>query len=309
MVLAVALLGVALASPSADGGGDAAASSLRFGDALLAEGDNYRAITEYKRALFLAQDADRTVREGIHLRIGLAYLRGEQHDAALATLRQVESDALAFEASLYAGLAHHLAGRHDRALLLERSLPLAPQGQPRARDRAHYLLGFAALELSDGARAQGFFEQLQDSRLRERLAAGASGLSKLETRSPLAAGLLAILPGAGHAYVGEWGVALAALTWNALFGLALAESIRRGFVAVSVMLGVFELMWYAGNIVGAISAAFKFNRDAVRNHLDQLRRDVPSVPDFVIQLPAAADRAEDPAPDAGSQGPAGAPAT
>jgi len=40
---------------------------------------------------------------------------------------------------------------------------------------------------------------------------------------------------------------------------------------LSLLLGSLESLWYIGTIFGAIGGAFKYNRDARQNALDEMR--------------------------------------
>ncbi len=127
-----------------------AARTLAFADALLAEGDHYRAIGEYKRFLFFWPDAPEA--HAARFSIGLAYLRGGQPDAALAHYRSLHdrylSDAatakLAEEASLQMGYARYVSGdalgaRLHLSTWLNQSRLSAGHD---SRQRAAYLLGW-----------------------------------------------------------------------------------------------------------------------------------------------------------------------
>ena len=92
--------------------------------------------------------------------------------------------------------------------------------------------------------------------------------------TPLAAGLLSVVPGLGHLYLEEYSVGLTALAWNGLFGYAAYESFRHRRWGVGALLAALELLWYSGTIYGAVSGAERYNRDAVLNYLDRLDEDV-----------------------------------
>lgn len=254
-----------------------AAKALAFADALLAEGDYYRAIGEYKRFLFLWPDAPEAT--AARFSIGLAYLRGGQPEAALAHYRSLyeryretlETASLAEEASLQMGYARYVSGDalgarlHLSRWLHQTRLPPAHASVQRAT----YLLGWSRLSLLEPGAAQTF-ESL-DLEWRPALIEAAKSLNRLPYRSPLLAALLSVVPGGGHLYLGQAGIALAALAWNALFAYGAFDAVRRGDVGVAVVLGVFEAIWYLGTIFGAVSGAHKFNRDAQLNALEELR--------------------------------------
>ncbi|RME29932.1 MAG: hypothetical protein D6806_00765 [Deltaproteobacteria bacterium] len=92
-----------------------------------------------------------------------------------------------------------------------------------------------------------------------------------------------MVPGLGHFYLGDYEVGFTALLWNALFGWAAADTLRRGQWGPGIMLGALELFWYSGTVYGAVAGAHRFNRDARLNYLDELDRraglDVRLLPD------------------------------
>jgi tetratricopeptide (TPR) repeat protein len=254
----------------------------RFADRLLADGDFYRAIGEYRRYLFLAPDApDRT---GARLAIGRAYLAGDRAADAAAwfdTLAAAESDpAIAAAWRYQAGLAR-LADEDFPAAADD--LEAAAAGLPGYRGRALTLRGFAlaaadrddeavatlrlaAREPDAGALAPELADEL--ARRDEELA----------HRSPAVAGILsAIVPGAGHAYVGDVGLGLTALAWNGLFAWGLYETIDARLWGLTAVVGAVEALFYGGAITGSVAAAHKFNRDARLNQLDDLRRRHPAL--------------------------------
>lgn len=269
------------APPAADAAAEAD-GVRRFADRLLAEGDFYRAIGEYKRYLFLAPDApDRT---GARLAIGRAYLAGDRAaDAAawFSALAAAETDpAIAAAWRYQAGLAR--LADEDFAVAAD-ELEAAADGLPGYRGRALTLRGFAlaasdrdeeavttlrlaAREPDAGALAPALADELAR---RDELVAH---------RSPTVAGVLsALLPGAGHVYVGDVGLGLTALAWNGLFAWGLYETVDEELWGLTAVVGVFEALFYGGAITGSIAAAHKFNRDARLNHVDDLRRRYPAL--------------------------------
>jgi TM2 domain-containing membrane protein YozV len=240
---------------------------------LLAEGDHYRAIGEYKRFLFLAPE--RPEASAVRFRIGLAYLRGGQPRAAedaFAEFSEALPQPLRAEAELQRAYARYLAedwsaagGALDTWMVL-----FAPDAPGPDRARAAYLMGWVALERGNPKAARAAWEA-EAFPGQARLVASAKAIEELPYRSPLLAGLLSIVPGAGHLYIGQPGIAAAALAWNGLFAFGLYSSIHARQAGVAAVLGLFEALWYAGTIFGAIDGAQKFNRDARLNALDALR--------------------------------------
>jgi tetratricopeptide (TPR) repeat protein len=259
-----------------------AAAVRGFADHLFARGDYYRAIGEYERYLFLAPDApDRT---GARLAIGRSYLAGGRAaDAAayFATLAATEPDpAIAAAWSYQAGLAY-LAD--EDFVTAAGELEAAADGLPGYRGRALTLRGFALAAADRDEEAVATLRlaaaEPDAGRLAPALADELARRDELVAyRSPAAAGILsALLPGAGHAYVGDWGLGVTALAWNGVFAWGLYETIDAELWGLTAVLAVLEALFYGGTVTGSIAAAHKFNRDARLNHLDDLRRRYPAL--------------------------------
>lgn len=249
-----------------------AEQQLGFARSLDAEGDYYRAIGEYKRFLYLYPDSP--LADEARFAIGRAYVHGEQPDAAEAHFLSlaVLSPEWKDRAQLELGWARYASGRSEAAILSLRSfLRWTGSQSPADTDRARYLLGWALLAEDRGEEALDAFTSVSSLHEKGPLTEAARRWPALPRKSPVLAGLLSIVPGAGHLYIGEPLVGLAALGWNGLFSFALYESIRRDQVGFAVLLGALEMIWYSGTIFGAVSGAQKYNRDVRLQALDGLR--------------------------------------
>lgn len=251
---------------------------LAFADHLFLDGDYYRAITEYRRFLFAvrgrAPDAPRAA-----MAIGEALMRGEKWDAAgrqydgIATRTQQVS--LRQQALFAAGRAYLMDARPEMAkprfrLLVEESTTPNALSHDASWFLAwgHFDAGeledayevFLRIAQSDGAHAkdaQGVVSALLDK-------------DKLDQKDPMLAGILSIVPGLGHFYLGRWGVGLTSLTWNGVFLFAMTHAWLTGQWGLALVLSVFELGWYTGGIFGAVSGAMRHNRDVIRNWRDDI---------------------------------------
>jgi TM2 domain-containing membrane protein YozV len=174
--------------------------------------------------------------------------------------------------SLEVGWARYVEGKPEAAVLSLRAF-LREQGARQGADvdRARYLLGWALLSEDNGEAAAEAFATASPFPGQGPLTRSARNWGTLPRKSPVLAGVLSVIPGAGHLYIGEPVVGLGALAWNGLFSFALYESIRRDQVGVAVLLGALEALWYSGTIFGAVSGAQKYNRDVRQLELDALR--------------------------------------
>lgn len=249
-----------------------AEQQLGFARALQGEGDYYRAIGEYKRFLYLYPDSP--LADEARLGIGRAYVHGGQGEAAEEHFRSLEplSPEWRTRALLEIGWARYTGGRFETAVFSLNAF-LREQGsrQDAGVDRARYLLGWALLSQGNGEQAAAAFSAITPFPQQGPLTEAARSWGALPRKSPVLAGVLSVLPGAGHVYLGQPVVGLAALAWNGLFAYALYESIRADQIGVAVLLGALEMLWYSGTIFGAVSGAHKYNRDVRQEALEALR--------------------------------------
>jgi tetratricopeptide (TPR) repeat protein len=248
---------------------------LRFAESLFAERDYYRAITEYKRYLFLQPDSPKV--PWVRFRIGENYLAGGKLDAArfaFEDLLKLQPDPrISRWASLSIARAFYKRGMlQQSAGLLDELIPRLED--PDLRGQALYLSGCARLKIGEMKSARAAFEGVgADHQLAERalwLSEQIVRAEELPEKSPVLAGLLSIVPGLGHMYLGEYAVAITALCWNGVFGFATFDAFRRGHWGVGALVAAMELLWYSGTIYGAVSGAHRYNRDARLNFIDEL---------------------------------------
>jgi hypothetical protein len=262
------------AAPAAESSAEASLAA-NFARTLAGEGDHYRAIGEYKRALFLAPGSS----EAGRWRYGIAesYRRGEQHDAAVRAFDELGSSDPGWRpfAALGAARSTLAAGNADVAVIRAREAATLLEPMGRARE-AYWVEAWALLKAGRDAEAKAAFERARgDGMLGEaadRALAAMPSLEQLPTKSPALAGALGLVPGLGHLYLGEPGTALSALAWNGVFAWALVDALRAEQWSLAVVLGMFEAMWYGGSIVGAVSGAHRYNHDARVNALEDLTR-------------------------------------
>jgi hypothetical protein len=251
--------------------------TLSFADHLFLDGDWYRSITEYRRYLFevkgLGPDAERSA-----FAIGEALARGEQWDAAGRQLdgiaQRASTEELRQQALFAAGRAYLLDNRPELAkprfrLIVEDANAAAP-----LKLQSKWLLAWGHFDAGELEQAHQYFSDIAAKKDAPH-AKEAAGVAKaietkdqVELKDPLLAGVLSIIPGVGHFYLGQWGVGLTSLAWNGLFLAATITAWLTGQWAIAAVLTLFELGWYAGGVFGAVAGAYRYNRDAVKNWRD-----------------------------------------
>jgi outer membrane protein assembly factor BamD (BamD/ComL family) len=251
---------------------------LGFANALFNDGDYFRAITEYKRFLFLHPTDPRAGR--VRLQVGLSYQRGQQWDDARQTFesiaRQHPDPEIRAEAAYLVGETSFQQGRYAQAIADLR--PVAERyGHTPVGERARYLLGWSYLRARQWPEASQTFESIgttsplfPSSRV---LADAAREGEHLPRKSPALAGLMsAVIPGTGHFYTGRLRDGTIALLLNGAFLAAGIEAVSAGNEAAAGLLFFFEAAWYSGALYGAVNAAQKYNRDLEERWLQGLER-------------------------------------
>jgi len=248
---------------------------LKLADAFMAEDEYYRAITEYKKFLFLFPDSDKAAYASF--RIGLAYYRGQEYESAVQSFATVKNkygeSGYAAESGYFEGLSYWKLGRFDRAeAIFEQVVTQAP-GSPHA---PLALLGKSLVSF-DGKNLDGLREGLtrflaiypEDPRagnVRQTIAL-LDEKGEPPRKSPVLAGVMsALVPGTGYMYADRYGDGIIALVVNGLFIAGTVVALHKEEYAVAAIAGGIGLPFYVGNIYGSANAATKWNI-AVRKEL------------------------------------------
>ncbi len=243
---------------------------LSFADSLAAEGDHYRAITEYKRFLHYHPDAVEAARA--QLAIAHSLRAGERWTELDLALEKVWKS--------YPGTPEAASARK-----LYADAAFARQDYPEARQRYQWLQENAQNPGAAGHRIGWSF--LAENRIAEaRQSFGQSAeetandwqrelddYQQLPRKAPQLAGTLsAILPGAGQLYTERPRQAAVAFALNAAFIYGAIEAWNNENYAVAGILSLFEIGWYGGNIVNAVNNAHKYNRNQEELFKQRLRQ-------------------------------------
>jgi len=272
LVTQAAEAGEAMSLPPATEEGLAA-----FANKLRDDGDYYRAITEYRRLLY---HFPRTARaETVRFEIARCYARAERWKEAKAE---------------YAKLAGDLAGKESgrRALYEQADLLFAAgefqsaaaaydefasdYGQDPRADTAGWRRAWSFLLAHELRRAEAAFAAIgpasPHAAAARELAAECRRLARRSTKSPLLAGVLAVVPGLGHVYDGRYVDGLTAFLVNGALGWGAASGFEAGAAAAGAVLGVVGVNFYAGSILGAVNWSHRVNRSRAQEQIDALRR-------------------------------------
>jgi TolA-binding protein len=246
---------------------------LGLADAFMAEGEYYRAITEYKKFLYFFPDAEQA--DYVRLQIGMAYYHGGECLQAIesfAKVRQGYPSGHYATAAFYEGVCRSKL-KNPRAA--QDNFERVAAIEPAAPETADALAGLslAALDREDWQASRQALERLagsypgtpQGTAAREALPLVADAETR-PRKSPIAAGMMsAIVPGSGYAYAGRPRDGLMAFLVNGLFIAGTVVAIDQDNAPAAVLVGGAGLPFYLGNIYGSADAARKWNLSIARD--------------------------------------------
>ncbi len=247
-------------------------AQLQFADSLAADNDHYRAITEYKRFLFLEPNSPLVPRTRLSIATSLiAGKRWQQADASLESLLSLHprSPEATKGRRIFANSAY---ARGEFSLARDRYRDLA-KAQPGTQtlDYVNFRIGWTFLEQDNPQQARTSFSLLPQPD-KDQLLAELETYQNLALKSPSLAGALsAVLPGAGQVYTGRLRQATLSFLLNTAFILGAIEAFNDEKYAAGGILLFFEIGWYGGNIYNAVNNAHKFNDRAKHKHKTQMR--------------------------------------
>ena len=254
-------------------------SVIGFANHLLAEGDAYRAVTEYQAFIFFFPRNPRIWEAWFYM--GRAYRDQGLWDDALTVFRKValsapEESPWTNEAALEIGRTLVDAGRQESAATAMEGIARSPRWEG-IREQALYMAAWARMDAGDFDGALLTLQEIpSDGPLGIRSSALRDAVTdergRIQRRSPLIAGTLsAILPGSGHAYIGKPKEALTSFLLNAAFIAGAVIAFQDGYYVSGGLLSLFELSWYFGGITTAVDGARSFNRDREKAWIEDLK--------------------------------------
>jgi tetratricopeptide (TPR) repeat protein len=240
---------------------------LKLADAFMAEGEYYRAVTEYKKFTILfpgSKKADYAL-----YRIGLAYYQGDEYEQAARVFALIGTG---YAGSSYVPAAFYQEGvsyyRLDQPDKAAAAFEKAVAADPASEYARLALMGksLAEFDLDHITACRRDLERFIESypldaktgKVRETIALLDRNW-ELPQKSPLVAGVLsALIPGSGHIYAGHYGDGVTSFFLNGLFIAGTVLAVRQENYAVAGVVGVIGLPFYIGNIYGAANAAQKY---------------------------------------------------
>jgi hypothetical protein len=237
---------------------------LEFAEHLFSQKEYFRALGEYHRFLFLYPDHPEAPTAA--LRIVQCYSRGkhwlEALEAADSFLHDHAQSSLTLPVRFLRAQALIELARGEQAREVYREIINARPGQPLVAEALYGIgLSYARehrwLEADETLRQIGSESAIhgEAEAVRQILAEA----SQTTHKDPTLAGVLAIVPGAGHLYCGRPRDAALAFVFTGAFAWATVEAFDQNHDELGIALGIITLAFYAGNIFSAVNVAHKFN--------------------------------------------------
>jgi len=251
-------------------------SQFEFAEQYFNKGEYYRAIGEYERFIYFFPTSPKV--EFARYMIGLSFLRGEKYEQAIQTFQalidEYQTTEYAFKSYLSTSKAYVLLGRYDAALTSVNNLvTIAPDQE--IRDEAYYQKGWVYMEMGLWEKARESFDKISSQNRKryniKELSNEIDTKTPLKKKSPTVAGVLAIIPGAGHLYCNRKRDALISFLLNGAMIYAAYEAFDHDLNVLGGIIAFFELGFYGGNIYSAVSSAHKYNRDEKNRLLRYLK--------------------------------------
>lgn len=220
------------------------------------EVDLYRALTCFKRALFLIPLKCTERRLEIEYEIFLAYYVGNKFQDAVDAFERGRLMDVPESFPALNELKIALYDAYTRNNQCERANRILNLIATSNEELAENLLIERAIVDADFTTMMESAEQKECDNYLSRLlfdySAQAKSVSKAQT-------LNAIFPGAGYAYVGQEKAALTSFLINTLFIAASYQLFNHGYIAAGIITTGLEVGWYFGGINGAGLAAKEYN--------------------------------------------------
>jgi len=246
-----------------------------FAEALFAEGDYYRAITEYKRFSFFFPD--NKLVEKSTCRIGESYFRAKRWQETIDALK---SFTIEYPQSKMSTGVLYIKGMAEKQLKLWNDALSTFQEIVKLKsdeytDKAVYQSSLVLMEMEEWQRARKTLLLISPNSplftSANIISSGLGHMDDIPQKSPALAGTLAaILPGAGHLYTERPRDALTAFILNSAFICAAVELFHHENYVIGAIVTFFEIGLYAGNIYSAVSSAYKYNKRIKEDFIQHL---------------------------------------
>ena len=257
-----------------------APSQFQYAKDLFQKGDYISAMVEFKRYIHFFPGETQV--DEAHFFTGMSWYHGGRFQEALQVFEEImtaqEVGPFAVEACFMAVKCHEKNGNPSLGEIQLLNL-IRSTDDPKVKDRAYFTLSCLHMETGSWTRAGGSLQQISEEgrtdfhvpEIMEQLEKNGS----IPRKNPKLAGALAVVPGAGFLYCGRFRDAFVSFLVNGGLIYSAVRSFDRGDYALGGVVSFVGFGFYAGNIYGSVSSAHKYNREADKRFLRDLKQKVP----------------------------------
>lgn len=257
-------------------------SQFRFARRLFDEGKFEQAATEFDRFIYFFPDDDR-VQPALFLE-GRSFFNAKRFGEAKTIFSRMVEQASEGEYTSRASLMiaacqFQLNDAEGAVASLEQLIRVT--GEPAVRDEAWYQLAWFRIETADWQKAKSAFHQLSregnDKYQSQTVLSALEAGDTIPGKNPGLAGFLSLIPGAGHLYCDRPRDATIAFLLNTALAASAWQAFDKDMPWLGGLISFVEIGVYSGTLYSAVSSAHKYNRQATRGFIEQLKRLAPPV--------------------------------
>jgi len=271
LVLLLTLLNVETFAFSATLETNDCSDGYSFAEHLMLKGDYYRAITEFKRYIYHCPNGE--LIEHANENVGRSLLLAEQYSLVSDWYYDLtQEEQLRDRVALINSVALFRTEQYSRALGLLESTDLHELDSGE-KAYSNYIKGLSSVHLEQWKNAKGFFMLVPSEspfNIRaEKYIDILMNTTSYPQKNSKVAGLLAIVPGLGYVYSGHYQTGIASLVVNSLLFWAAYDSFCDEKEAQGIIISIFSVGFYFGNVYGSIQSADRYNKYQYRQFHDR----------------------------------------
>ena len=240
---------------------DSCLIQYKYAKHLMADMDYYRAISEFKRYLFLCPEAAE-LRE-VRYNIGLSYfLAGRYREVIDWNEQMVNRSISENRLVILAGKSNYRLKNSSIAFDLFSEV-LNNNPDLTEYNQACYYSGLSLVKSEHFVEAAGYLNRVEgNSPYYQNSQSYIEYLSVgqfYDSKNPNIAGMLSIIPGTGYLYTRHYHTAAASLIVNGLLFWASYHAFQNDRTAEGIIFSTFFIGFYVGNIYGSVQSAHRYN--------------------------------------------------
>lgn len=244
--------------------------------------DFYRAITAYKRALFLLPKEEKQLRLELHYEVVLCYYLANKFPKAVSYFENSELSGADSSFPVFDDLlvvlydSYRNMGKKNKEDRIMEILKKCSKEKARKLQLSKALLSGDIL----GAKRLSYERRGGEE---DWICSSLNGYESLKKSASRAKIYNALFPGLGYYYVGQKKTALTSFLLNTLFIAASYRFFDKGHISAGLIISSLEMGWYIGGIHGAGLAAREYNERLYESKVKDVLLQEKLFPFYILQ--------------------------